>query len=115
VRAVVQEAYGGPGVLQPADLPDPVPDAAHAVVRVHAAALNWHDVLVRRGQYHSPLPHVPGADGAGIDVETGEAVVVIPSLYWGSEVAAPGPDWEILGDHRPACPGPRRRRCRWSA
>jgi zinc-binding alcohol dehydrogenase/oxidoreductase len=101
VRAAVLEAFGGPEVLRPADLPDPVPDAGHAVVRLQAAALNWHDVLVRRGQYGSPLPHVPGADGAGVDVETGAEVVVVPSLHWGGDESAPGPGWEILGDHRP--------------
>jgi NADPH:quinone reductase-like Zn-dependent oxidoreductase len=101
VRAVVQEEYGGPDVLRLAELPDPVPDAEHAVVRLRAAALNWHDVLVRRGQYGSPLPHVPGADGAGTDVETGEPVLVVPSLYWGADESAPGPRWEILGDSRP--------------
>lgn len=101
MRAVVQEAYGEPDVLRLAEMPDPRPDAAHAVVRIRAAALNWHDVLVRRGQYSSPLPHVPGADGAGTDVETGQPVVVVPSLYWGADESAPGPRWEILGDHRP--------------
>jgi zinc-binding alcohol dehydrogenase/oxidoreductase len=101
VRAAVQQAYGEPDVLRPAEVPDPVPDAGHTVVRLHAAALNWHDVLVRRGRYRSPLPHVPGADGAGVDLESGEAVVVVPSLAWGSDPGAPGPEWEILGDHRP--------------
>ena len=94
-------AYGEPDVLRTGKLPDPVPDAGHAVVAVRAAALNWHDVLVRRGRYASPLPHVPGADGAGIDVETGDEVVVVPSLHWGSDESAPGPRWEILGDTRP--------------
>lgn len=100
MRAALLEAFGGPEVLRVGQLPDPEPDADHAVVSVEAAALNWHDVLVRRGQYASALPHVPGADGAGIDVETGDEVVVIPSLYWGDGDAAPGPRWEILGDHR---------------
>jgi NADPH:quinone reductase-like Zn-dependent oxidoreductase len=100
MKAVVQEAFGGPDVLRLADVPDPVPDDEHAVVRLRAAALNWHDVLVRRGRYGSPLPHVPGADGAGVDVETGAEVVVVPSLHWGEDDAAPGPRWEILGDHR---------------
>ena len=100
MKAVVQEAFGGPDVLRLADVPDPVPDDEHAVVRLHAAALNWHDVLVRRGRYGSPLPHVPGADGAGVDVETAAEVVVLPSLHWGEDDAAPGPQWEILGDSR---------------
>lgn len=101
MRAVQQRAYGAPSVLQLADVPDPRPGAGWSVVALRAAALNWHDVLVRRGQYGSPLPHTPGADGAGVDVATGEEVVVLPSLWWGEEESAPGPGWEILGDHRP--------------
>ncbi|WP_328611201.1 zinc-binding dehydrogenase [Amycolatopsis sp. NBC_00345] len=100
MRAAVQRRYGGPDVLETAEVPDPGPDRDHAVIELRAAALNWHDVLVRRGQYSSPLPHVPGADGAGINVETGAEVLVLPSLRWGDDESAPGPDWEILGDRR---------------
>jgi zinc-binding alcohol dehydrogenase/oxidoreductase len=101
VRAALQRAYGEPGVLAVEDVADPEPRDGWATVRLRAAALNWHDVLVRRGQYGSPLPHVPGADGAGVDEATGEEVVVLPSLWWGDDESAPGPAWEILGDHRP--------------
>jgi zinc-binding alcohol dehydrogenase/oxidoreductase len=100
VRAVVQHTYGDAGVLEVAEIPDPVAPEGCTVVEVRAAALNWHDVLVRQGRYGSPLPHTPGADGAGIDLTTGEEVVILPSLWWGDRQAAPGPAWEILGDHR---------------
>ncbi|HEY3003776.1 MAG TPA: zinc-binding dehydrogenase [Kribbellaceae bacterium] len=93
--------FGGPEVLVPAEVPEPEPDREWAVVRLKAAALNWHDVLVRHGRYGSPLPHIPGADGAGVDTDTGEGVLVLPSLWWGDDESAPGPRWEILGDHRP--------------
>jgi len=99
VRAVVQEAYGEPDVLQIAEVPDPAAAKGWSVVRLAAAALNWHDVLVRQGLYGSRLPHVPGADGAGVDVATGEEVIIVPSLWWGEDESAPGPGWEILGDH----------------
>jgi NADPH:quinone reductase-like Zn-dependent oxidoreductase len=101
VLAVVLREFGGPSALVPAEAPDPRREAGWAVIALRAAALNWHDVLVRQGRYGSPLPHVPGADGAGVDVETGEEVLVVPSLWWGGDESAPGPDWEILGDHRP--------------
>jgi zinc-binding alcohol dehydrogenase/oxidoreductase len=101
VKAVVQEAYGAPEVLQLGDRPEPEARPGWTVVELRAAALNWHDVLVRQGKYSSPLPHTPGADGAGIDVATGDEVVVLPSLFWGSDESAPGAQWEILGDHRP--------------
>jgi len=101
VRAIVMTEYGGADCLRPGDFPDPQREDGWSVVELRAAALNWHDVLVRQGRYHSPLPHVPGADGAGVDRETGEEVLVVPSLWWGSDESAPGPQWEILGDHRP--------------
>jgi NADPH:quinone reductase-like Zn-dependent oxidoreductase len=93
-------AYGGPPVLIEETVPDPPARPGEIVVQVEAAALNWHDVLVRRGQYRSPLPHVPGADGAGRRADTGERVVIFPSLSWGDSESAPGDDWEILGDRR---------------
>jgi NADPH:quinone reductase-like Zn-dependent oxidoreductase len=93
-------AYGEPSVLTEETVPDPRAGPGEVLVRVEAAALNWHDVLVRRGQYRSPLPHVPGADGAGRRADTGERVVILPSLSWGGRQSAPGDGWEILGDRR---------------
>lgn len=101
MKAVVQHAFGPPSVLQLGDRPDPEARPGWTVVELRAAALNWHDVLVRQGTYSSPLPHTPGADGAGIDLATGAEVVVLPSLGWGTDESAPGAGWEILGDHRP--------------
>jgi NADPH:quinone reductase-like Zn-dependent oxidoreductase len=100
MRAVVFTRFGGAEVLEPTQVADPRPDHDWAVVRLRASALNWHDVLVRQGQYGSPLPHIPGADGAGVDVESGDEVLVVPSLWWGDDESAPGPRWEILGDVR---------------
>lgn len=101
MHAAVMEEYGQPDVLVPGTFPDPVNRPGWVTVRLEASALNWHDVLVRRGQYRSPRPHVPGADGAGFRADTNEEVVVLPSLFWGVREAAPGEDWEILGDRRP--------------
>jgi NADPH:quinone reductase-like Zn-dependent oxidoreductase len=100
MRAVVMRQYGEPRVLVEETVPDPAARQGNVLVRLDAAALNWHDVLVRRGRYDSPLPHVPGADGAGRRADTGERVVILPSLSWGSREAAPGDGWEILGDRR---------------
>ncbi|MDV6271194.1 zinc-binding dehydrogenase [Rhodococcus globerulus] len=98
--AVVMQEFGGPSVLRFDRHPDPLSRPGWVTVRLQASALNWHDVLVRRGLYRSPLPHILGADGAGVRTDTNEEVVILPSLFWGSREAAPGTDWEILGDHR---------------
>lgn len=101
MHAVVLREFGDPAVLQPGSFPDPVDRAGWVTVELKASALNWHDVLVRQGRYRSPLPHVIGADGAGVRRDTGEPVVIVPSLHWGDRAEAPGPHWEILGDHIP--------------
>jgi NADPH:quinone reductase-like Zn-dependent oxidoreductase len=100
MQAVVFENYGGPEVLRLDTVDDPADEPGWVTVRLEAAALNWHDTLVRDGLYSSPLPHVPGADGAGVRADTGEEVLVLPSLRWGDDESAPGPGWEILGDRQ---------------
>lgn len=101
MHAVRMESYGGPEVLAHGEVADPDPPRGWVTVELRASALNWHDVLVRRGRYSSPPQHIPGADGAGVRTDTGEEVVILPSLYWGGLTEAPGPDFEILGDHVP--------------
>jgi NADPH:quinone reductase-like Zn-dependent oxidoreductase len=99
--AVEMARYGDADCLIGVDRPNPEGGRGWSLVRLHAAALNWHDVLVRQGKYASPLPHVPGADGAGVDLATGEEVVIVPSLWWGEDEGAPGDTWQILGDTQP--------------
>ncbi|WP_068395964.1 quinone oxidoreductase family protein [Kribbia dieselivorans] len=98
--AAVMTRFGDADVLVPTDVPTPEPATGWVRVDLRASALNWHDVLVRQGLYGSPLPHVPGADGAGVRADTGEEVIVLPSLWWGERDAAPAAEWEILGDRR---------------
>ncbi|UZF57904.1 zinc-binding dehydrogenase [Gordonia polyisoprenivorans] len=101
MKAIVMSQFGEPDQLVATDVAEPVSRDGWVVVKLAASALNWHDVLVRRGQYRSPLPHTPGADGAGIRTDTGAEVVILPSLFWGDRAAAPGNDFEILGDTTP--------------
>jgi NADPH:quinone reductase len=52
------------------DAPDPAPGAGQVLVRVHAAAINFPDVLMVRGLYQVRLdpPFVPGSEFAGVVV-----------------------------------------------
>jgi NADPH:quinone reductase-like Zn-dependent oxidoreductase len=99
VDAVVLDRFGGPEALHLQAVTPPAVRPGWTRVHVRAAALNWHDVLVRRGLYKSPLPHIIGADGAGV-TDDGDEVVVLPSLFWGPREASPAAGWEILGDTR---------------
>jgi NADPH:quinone reductase-like Zn-dependent oxidoreductase len=93
--------FGDAAVLRPGEFPEPAARPGGVTVSLRASALNWHDVLVRQGRYKSPLPHIIGADGAGVRTDNGEEVVVLPSLNWGDREEAPGTHWEILGDYSP--------------
>lgn len=99
MQGVALREFGAPDVLEFGVLPDPIPRNGRVIVELHAAALNWHDCLVRQGLYDVPVPRVLGADGAGTRRDTGEEVVILPSLHWGEDERAPGPSWEILGDY----------------
>src|ERR1700741_5234606 len=99
MHAVVMHEFGAAEVLRPGEFSAPAERQGWVTVALRASALNWHDVLVRQGRYGSPLPHIIGADGAGVRPDTAEQVVVLRSHNWGDRDEAPGCGWEILGDH----------------
>lgn len=97
MQAIVIREHGDPSVLRLEDVPDPEPGPGEVVVELKAAALNRRDTYVRAGANAFPLPVVPGSDGAGVRRDTGEEVVIFPSLHWGDREDAPGHGFEILG------------------
>ncbi len=97
MQAVALHENGGPDVMRLREHPDPTPRAGEVLVELRAAALNRRDTIVRQGVYEFPFPYVLGSDGAGVRRDTGEEVVVLPSVAWGDDEAAPGPDFQILG------------------
>jgi NADPH2:quinone reductase len=77
MKAWLASAHGEPRdvlTLTEIDLPRPAPH--QLLLRVRAAALNFPDVLLCRGQYQvrPPLPFTPGVELCGEVVETGSAV-----------------------------------------
>src|SRR3954454_8766312 len=76
VKAIVQERFGSPDVLQFVDTDQPAIGPADVLVRVHAAALNPYDWHIMRGDPYvarlmgavgltKPKPRIAGVDGAG--------------------------------------------------
>ncbi|HZP26545.1 MAG TPA: NAD(P)H-quinone oxidoreductase [Dehalococcoidia bacterium] len=56
MRAIVITEPGGPEVLQPASVPDPIPGPHEVLVEVRAAGINHSDLSQRAGSYPAP-PH----------------------------------------------------------
>jgi NADPH:quinone reductase-like Zn-dependent oxidoreductase len=63
--------------LRIAERPTPKPGPRQVLVRMHAASLNWRDMMILKGGYMRgiPLPRIPLSDGAGEIVECGSEVI----------------------------------------
>src|ERR1039457_6747887 len=113
MKAIVQERFGPPDVLQLVDTDPPEVGADDVLVRVHAAALNPYDWHIMRGDpliarlmgevgLTKPKARVAGVDAAG----RVEAV--------GANVRGLRHGDEVLGSCRARSPSTRaRRRTRW--
>jgi NADPH:quinone reductase-like Zn-dependent oxidoreductase len=116
VKAVRFHQHGGPEVLRYEEVPTPAPGPLEVLIGLRAAALNHLDLFVRTGQTPGvALPHIGGADGAGVVLGNGEGatrhpvgsrVFFDPGLSDGTcDYCARGEHslcdrWEILGEHR---------------
>ncbi|CAN5554289.1 NADPH:quinone oxidoreductase family protein [soil metagenome] len=75
MRAWQVKELGDPKIaLSLEDLEDPTPGTGEAIVDVEAAALNFFDILLCRGEYQErpELPFTPGAEVAGTVSDAGD-------------------------------------------
>lgn len=92
MRALRTHQPGGPETLSIDEIPDPVAAEGEVLIAVHAAALNYPDVLLIQDRYQMrpPRPFSPGSEVAGIVEAVGAGVTafrpgdrVIGLLAWG--------------------------------
>jgi NADPH2:quinone reductase len=71
VKAIVFEQTGDPSVLKYAEVPKPELAPGTALLKVHAAGINFADTFFIRGEYmiKPRLPDTPGMEAAGV-IET---------------------------------------------
>src|SRR3954467_12341958 len=79
MRAIQVQEFGGPEVLQVADVPTPEPGPGQVLIRVTRAGINYADTHQRRNEYlaKAELPLIPGTEVAGVREDTGERVVAV--------------------------------------
>lgn len=76
MKAVLCKEFGPPESLVVEDIASPEPGAGEVVLDVHAAAVNFPDVLIIQNKYQfkPPLPFSPGGEVAGVVSKLGEGV-----------------------------------------
>jgi len=76
MRAVLCKEWGGPDKLVVEDIPPPPMRAGAVRVAVHAAGINFADLLLVSGQYQEkpPLPFTPGSEASGVITDVGAGV-----------------------------------------
>ncbi len=86
-QGIRMEKTGGPEVMQFGALEINEPGEGQALVKLHAAGVNFIDIYQRAGRYPVPLPYTPGLEGAGIVEKLGPGVT---HLKIGDRVAYTG-------------------------
>jgi NADPH2:quinone reductase len=71
MKAIRVQQTGGPEVMQLAEVPVPQPKPAEALVKVSVAGVNSIDGYFREGRLRTPLPFIPGQEGAGVVTAVG--------------------------------------------
>jgi NADPH:quinone reductase-like Zn-dependent oxidoreductase len=74
MQAIRQQSYGGPEVLELAEVDRPEPRPTEVLVRVLGAGVNPVDWKVRAGSWQMPLPLTVGWDVAGVVEQVGMGV-----------------------------------------
>lgn len=90
MKAIVIDGETGFDSLRLIDRPTPQPRRQEVVIRVKATALNYRDVEIVRGSYHTrfPQPLIPVSDGVGDIVAVGDDVTRVKvgdrvcSTFW---------------------------------
>jgi NADPH2:quinone reductase len=79
MRAIQIQEFGGPEVLELAELPTPEPGECEVLIEVRRSGLNFADTHQRTNSYvaKAELPLVPGSEVAGVRTDTGARVIAL--------------------------------------
>lgn len=78
MRAIRVYRTGCPEQMKLEELPTPEPGPGQARVRVVYSGVNYIDIYHRTGAYPTPVPFIPGSEGAGVVEAVGDGVNLRP-------------------------------------
>jgi NADPH2:quinone reductase len=90
VQGIRMESHGGPEVLKFSGFEISGPGPGQALVKLHAAGVNFIDTYHRTGRYSVQLPYVPGLEGAGVVESVGPDVTTVKPGDRVAYTSAPG-------------------------
>ena len=77
MKAILVREPGGPEKMELAEVPAPAPGPRQALMRIHAAGVNFIDVYFRIALYKAELPIMLGNEGAGTVEAVGPEVTEV--------------------------------------
>ena len=77
MKAIRVQHTGGPEVMELEEVSVRPAKSAEAVVKVSVAGVNAADGYFRDGRFRTPLPFIPGQEGAGVVTEVGEQAKLV--------------------------------------
>src|SRR5580658_7653334 len=77
MKAIRMHHTGGPEVMELEEVPVRPAKATEAVVKVSVAGVNAIDGYFRDGRFRTPLPFIPGQEGAGVVTAVGEQAKLV--------------------------------------
>jgi NADPH2:quinone reductase len=77
MKAIRVQHTGGPEVMELVEVPVPQTKLGEALVKVSVAGVNSIDGYFRDGRFRTPLPFIPGQEGAGVVTALGPQVKTV--------------------------------------
>ena len=76
MKALVCKEFGPAKNLKVEEMNEPIPNADEVCIKVHAAGVNFPDILMVEGKYQvkPAFPFAPGAEAAGEIISIGENI-----------------------------------------
>ena len=102
MKAIRVTHTGGPEVMELVEVPVPQPKPAEAVIKVNVAGVNSIDGQFRDGRLRTPLPFIPGQEGAGVVTSVGpqaKLVKVGDRVAWSGTLGSYAEYVAVADDH----------------